>query len=73
MIVTSLKTTVSGHNYEEILNKVKFTVSEFFEIPFEDLHKKINMEIKVSDCTNSSSFDEEDEFVAEVIAQVTNV
>lgn len=72
MTVVSLSLTVSGNNYEEILERTKFALSSFFEIPVEDLDKKINIEIKIKDLTESLEFDDDD-YVAEVIAQVRNV
>lgn len=72
MIVTSLSLTISGNSYEEILEKAKESLSNFFDIPTGEIDKKVNIEIRVKDLTESLEFDEDD-YVAEVIAQVKNV
>lgn len=72
MIITSIQFSVAGNNYEELLQKTKNFLSEFFDIPTQDVEKKTNIEISIKDQTDSIEFDEED-YVATVIAQVKNV
>ena len=73
MIRTSLNFSVSGATYEEVLDKAKKSLSDFFDCPIEDVDKKINnIDITVTDQTDSLSFDDDD-YVANVIAQVKNV
>ena len=72
MTVVSLSMTISGNNYEEILERTRDALSSFFEIPAEELDKKVNIEIRIKDLTESLEFDDDD-YVAEVIAQVKNV
>ena len=73
MITTVVSFSVSGQNYEEILDKAKVYLSEFFDISVEDISKKLNIELTVKDQTDSLDFDNDEEYVADVIAQVTNV
>lgn len=72
MISTTVKISVSGQNYEELLDKAKTSLSNFFDMSTGDIDSKVNIEIIVTDCTNSLDFDDED-YVAEVIAKVRNV
>lgn len=72
MIVTTLSFSVSGNNYEEIMEKAKTNICNFLDIAKQELDKKCNIEISVSDQTDSLEFDEDD-YVAQVTAQVKNV
>jgi hypothetical protein len=72
MISTTVKISVAGQNYEELLDRAKYSLSNFFDMPIEEINSKVNIEIIVTDCTNSLDFDDED-YVAEVIAKVRNV
>lgn len=72
MIRTSVSFSVSGNVYEDLLDKAKKSLSEFFDIPVEEVEKRINIEINVTDQTESLEFDEDD-YIANVIAQVKNV
>jgi hypothetical protein len=72
VIRTSVSFSVSGNVYEDLLDKAKKSLSEFFDIPVEEVEKRINIEINVTDQTESLEFDEDD-YIANVIAQVKNV
>ena len=72
MIRTSFNFSVSGMTHEEIVEKAKKTLSDFFDCPSEELDKRVNIEFSIVEQTDSLSFDE-DEYVATVIAQVKNV
>jgi hypothetical protein len=68
MISTTVKISVSGQNYDDLVCKAKSALSNFFDIPEEDIESKINIEIIVTDFTNSLDFEDED-YVAEVVAK----
>lgn len=70
MISTSIEFTVSGSTYEEIVQKVKEYLAEFLDIDVSDVERKANIEINISDTVESL---DEDNYSAEVIAQVKNV
>lgn len=73
MIVTQVLFSVSGNTYDELLLKSKNYLSDFFDIPLEEVLKKVNLEIKVKDQTDSLDFESDEEYLADVVAQVTNV
>lgn len=73
MITTTVSLSVSGQNYEQILEKLTNYLSDFFNITQEEVTKKINIEIQVKDQTDSLDFEQDEEYTADVIAQVTNV
>lgn len=73
MVVTQVIFSVSGGTHDELLIKCKKYLSEFFDIPLEDVLKKVNLEIKVKDQTDSLDFENDEEYLADVVAQVTNV
>lgn len=73
MIVTQVLFSVSGNTYDELLSKSKNYLSDFFDIPTEEVLKKVNLEIKVKDQTDSLDFESDEEYLADVVAQVTNV
>lgn len=72
MIRASVTFKVSGSNYEDIVTKSRQYLSDFLEIPLENIDSKVNIEIQVSDQKELVDF-EEDEYMALVIAQVRNV
>ncbi len=73
MITTQVTFSVSGNSYDDLLAKCKVYLSDFFDITQEEVFKKINLEIQVKDQTDSLDFEQEDEYVANVLAQVTSV
>lgn len=72
MIITTVTFSVAGDTYEQIVTNAKVHLSEFFDINIEDVEKKANIEIKVSETFDSTDF-EDDNYLAQVIAQVKNV
>lgn len=72
MILTTISFSISGNNYEEILEKAKTNICNFLDMPKQDVDKKCHIEISVSDQIESLEFDEDD-YVAQVTAQVKNV
>ena len=73
MITTQITFSVSGNSYDDLLAKCKLYLSQFFDVAEDEVLKKINLEIQVKDQTDSLDFEQEDEFSANVLAQVTNV
>jgi SHS2 domain-containing protein len=73
MISTSLKISVSGDSYEEILQEAKNTFCVFFDISLEEVEKKLNIDIEVSNQTPLEVEDDFNEYIATVTAKVRNV
>lgn len=74
MISTTVNIKVSGESYQDIVEKSKVILSDFFETSFEELKSKINIEILITDVGQAESvnFDEQN-FSAQIIAKVKNV
>lgn len=72
MISTTVKFSVSGNSYQEIIDRSKNLLSEFFELSIEEIDSKIKMEIIVTENNDSLDF-EEDSYVADLLAKVRDV
>lgn len=72
MISATIKLSVTGNNYDELLQKSKIALSEFFDIQISEVESKINFELIITDNIDTLDFQEED-YVAEIIAKVKNV
>lgn len=72
MIITVVNFSVTGGSHDELVRKTKAYLCEFLDCTEEEIAKRVNIELKITDQTDLTDF-EEDEYIAEVIAQVKNV
>lgn len=72
MISTTVKFSVSGNNYQEILDRARILLSEFFELSLDEVDSKIKIELIVTENGDSLDF-EEDSYVADLLAKVRDV
>lgn len=70
IITTTVKLKVSGSNHSELLFAAENALSEFFEIPISEVSSKVSYELIVSEQQEIVDFDDEDLYIAEVIAKV---
>lgn len=73
MISTTVKISVTGSNHSELLREAEKELSKFFDIPIQDLNKKVPYELIVTEQEDIVDFDDEDLYVALVIAKVKDV
>lgn len=66
-MTTTLKVTVFGDSYEEVVEKAEKEIRVFLEIDEEELDKRVNYELQVE---RDDAFDAEFEYKAEVIARI---
>lgn len=69
MITTTIKLTVTGQNYEDIILQAKKGIADFLDVDVEDVDSKVQVELIVSDVNDSFDIDQ-DPYVAEVIAKI---
>lgn len=72
MISATVKLSVTGINYDDLLQKSKIALSEFFDIEISQVESKINFELIITDNMDYLEF-QDDDYVAEIIAKVKNV
>lgn len=69
MITTTIKLTVTGQNYEDIVLQAKRGIADFLDVDVEEVDSKVQVELIVSDVDDSFDIDQ-DPYVAEVIAKI---
>jgi hypothetical protein len=72
MITTTVRVTVTGSGYGDLLEKSKAILSEFFEIEATEVESKIKFELLITENSDALDFQEEN-YVAEIIAKVRDV
>jgi len=72
MITTTVRFTVTGSGYGDLLEKSKAILSEFFEIEATEVESKIKFELLITENSDALDFQEEN-YVAEIIAKVRDV
>ena len=70
IISTTVKLKVSGANHAELLFAAENSLSEFFDIPLDEVGSRISYELIVTEQQDIIDFDDEDMYTAEVIAKV---
>lgn len=71
MITTTVTIKITGKSYDDLILQAKQRLSEFFDIPTEEVPSKINFDLFVNYIDGANEFDdEEDEYEAEIIAKV---
>ena len=69
----TVKLSVSGQDYTEIVKEAKIALSNFFDIPVEEVQKRLYYEIIASELEEFLNFDEENMYKATVVAKVKDV
>lgn len=70
MVSTTVRLKISGSNYYELLLEAEKILSEFFCIDRDELNSKISYEILAKEQDEIVDFEDEDLYIAEVIAKV---
>lgn len=75
MISTTFKFTVSGNSHEEILEETKNVLANFFESTPEEVDKKLNIDIEVTNYSLPEEYQDnsDDDYIAIITAKVRNV